>query len=156
MGTTIKLTNSPISKFTRILPTRVRIQLYVVILIQIIAVFLDLIGLLAIAFIGTLTVTSMRSKGSRSRVEEILLILGLFNLALQKQVAILGVLAGVLALSKTIFSILIFRKTNSFSGRRYLKFQVSLIQNCWVRIFSLLELNLQKKPYLPSRLEFRC
>jgi len=156
METTIKLTNSPIFKFTRILPKRVGIQLYVVILIQIIAGFLDLIGLIAIAFIGTLTVKSMQSKGFRFRVEEILLILGLFNLALQKQVAILGVLAGVLVLSKTIFSILIIRKTKSLLGQRYLKFQVSLIKNCWVRIFSLSELNLLKKPYLPSQLEFHC
>ena len=128
MGITTKLVNSPISKSIQILPTRVRHRVYVVILIQIMMGFLDLIGVLTIGVIGTLSVNGIQSKGPGPRVEEILSILGLSNLAFQKQVAILGVLASILLISRTIFSVLIIRKTMFFLSRRSSEISSQLIK----------------------------
>jgi len=128
MGITTKLVNSPISKSIQILPTRVRHRVYVVILIQIMMGFLDLIGVLTIGVIGTLSVNGIQSKGPGPRVEEILSVLGLSNLTFQKQVAILGVLASILLISRTIFSVLIIRKTMFFLSRRSSEISSQLIK----------------------------
>jgi ABC-type multidrug transport system fused ATPase/permease subunit len=90
--------------------------------------FLDLIGVLTIGVIGTLSVNGIQSKGPGPRVEEILSILGLSNLAFQKQVAILGVLASILLISRTIFSVLIIRKTMFFLSRRSSEISSQLIK----------------------------
>lgn len=71
MGKTIKLISSPTSKAMRILPTRFCCQVYVVMLIQIMAGFIDLIGVLDIGAISTSAVNSLQFKGPGSRVEEI-------------------------------------------------------------------------------------
>jgi len=90
--------------------------------------FLDLIGVLTIGVIGTLSVNGIQSKGPGPRVEEILSILRLSNLAFQKQVAILGVLASILLISRTIFSVLIIRKTMFFLSRRSSEISSRLIK----------------------------
>ena len=128
MRITTKLVNSPISKSIRILPTRVRRRVYVVMLIQIMMGFLDLLGVLTVGVIGALSVNGIQSKGPGPRVEEILSFLGLSNLAFQKQVAILGVLASILLISRTIFSVLIIRKTMFFLSRRSSEISSKLIK----------------------------
>ena len=133
MGIIAKLASSPIAKSIHLLPRKVRIRVYVVVLIQILLGFLDLIGVLTIGVIGSLTVNGIQSKDPGGRIEGILSILRLSNLDFQTQVAILGVAASLFLISRTIFSVVIMRKTMYFLSRRSSEISSHLVKKLLAR-----------------------
>jgi len=80
--------------------------------------FLDLLGLAVVGVIGSLAVNGIQSKEPVGRVAQILDLLNMSKLTFQMQVAVLGLIATALLVSRTYFSVLIIRRTIYFLSRR--------------------------------------
>jgi ABC-type multidrug transport system fused ATPase/permease subunit len=107
-----------VARSLKILPTGDQKKLFLVVLLQIFLGFLDLIAIALIGVVGALASTGIRSREPGTRVSEVLQALHLDGLTFQGQVAVLGALAGVLLLGKTIFSVIFSRKALFFLSRR--------------------------------------
>ena len=80
--------------------------------------FLDLIGVVLIGIIGSLTVSGIQSGAPGDRVSNTLEFIGISEFKFQNQVAILGSLACFLLISRTILSVIITRKALRFLSRK--------------------------------------
>ena len=89
-----------------------------VILLQISFGFLDLLGVLLIGVIGALAITGVSSGKPGDRVSTFLDFVGLQDAPLQIQVASIGLVAAVLLICKTLFSIYFSRRVLFFLSRR--------------------------------------
>ena len=89
-----------------------------VILLQISFGFLDLLGVMLIGVIGALTITGVSSGQPGNRVSALLEFVGLEDSTLQFQIASIGLVAAVLLISKTLFSIYFSRRVLFFLSRR--------------------------------------
>lgn len=118
MGILNGLSESYVMRSIKLLPTRVRRKVYLVISIQIFMGFLDLLGLAVVGVIGSLAVNGIQSKEPVGRVAQILDLLRISELSFQMQVAVLGLIATVLLVSRTFFSVVIIRRTIYFLSRR--------------------------------------
>jgi ABC-type multidrug transport system fused ATPase/permease subunit len=92
-------------------------KIFTVVLIQSSLSILDLAGVAAVGLVGALAVTGVQSKAPGNRVGQVLEVLNLENTSLQKQVAILGVIAAILFVLRTILSVLLSRKVLFFLSR---------------------------------------
>jgi ATP-binding cassette, subfamily B, bacterial PglK len=92
-------------------------KIFTVVLIQSSLSILDLVGVAAVGLVGALAVTGVQSKTPGSRVGQALEVLNLENTSLQKQVAILGVIAATLFILRTVLSVLLSRKILFFLSR---------------------------------------
>ena len=92
-------------------------RIYIVVLVQSSLSILDLVGVAAVGLVGALAVTGVQSKTPGNRVGQVLDILNLQNTTLQKQVAILGLIAAILFIIKTVLSIILNRKILLFLSR---------------------------------------
>ena len=95
-----------------------RRKIVFVILLQISFGFLDLLGVLLIGVIGALAITGVSSGRPGDRVSIFLDLVGLENASLQTQVATIGLVAALLLIGKTIFSLYFSRKVLFFLSRR--------------------------------------
>jgi len=95
-----------------------RRRVMVVAAIQIGLGFLDLIGVAIIGIIGSLSVSGIQSKAPGTRVAEILEFLRLGGFTFQAQVAILGVGAAVVLVSRTLISMYFSKRILHFLARR--------------------------------------
>jgi ATP-binding cassette, subfamily B, bacterial PglK len=80
--------------------------------------FFDLLGVALVGVIGSLSVSGIQSKGPGDGVRQILELLGISDFSFQQQIAVLGILAVVMLVSRTVFSFLIMRRTIYFLSRR--------------------------------------
>jgi ABC-type multidrug transport system fused ATPase/permease subunit len=92
-------------------------RIYAVVIIQSSLSILDLAGVAAIGLVGALAVTGVQSKTPGNRVGQILEFLNLNNTSLQRQVAILGLLAALLFILRTVLSVILSRKILFFLSR---------------------------------------
>lgn len=104
-----------------------RQKIVLVIILQIFLGIIDLIGVAIVGILGALAVTGVQSGQTGSRVEWALEILQLKDFSFQSQVGILGVLATVLLVGRTILSAFFVRKTYYFLARRGAKISAHLI-----------------------------
>ena len=111
-------TTSTIRRSLRVIPRKDKKKVIVVVNLQIFLGLLDLAGVAAIGVLGALAVTGVQSEQPGTRVSGVLKFLQLSNLSFQNQAAILGTLATLILVSRTIFSILITRKVFYFLSRR--------------------------------------
>ena len=102
----------------RILKVKDRRKLIAVAVIQIFLAGLDLIGVAIVGILGSLAINGVSSKGPGDRVERIFSTLQLDNLTIQQQAAILGAIAAITLLGKTLISIFFTRKVLFFLSRR--------------------------------------
>jgi len=86
-------------------------------IIQVISGVLDLIGVALIGALGALTIAGLNSRGPGNRLTSALKLMGLENFNYQDQIKIVGCLAALILLSKTIFSATYSRKTIKFLSR---------------------------------------
>lgn len=93
-------------------------KLSLVIFLQILLSGLDLIGVALIGVIGALAVTGIQSAEPGNRVGAILKLLQLDGFTFQQQTAILGLIATITLIGRTIFSIFFTRKVLFFIARR--------------------------------------
>jgi ABC-type multidrug transport system fused ATPase/permease subunit len=87
-------------------------------LIQILLNILDLIGVALIGIVGALSVNGISSKTPGTRVRSFLELVNLENFTLQSQVAILGAIAVLLLVTKTLVSLILMKRTLYFLGRK--------------------------------------
>jgi ATP-binding cassette subfamily C protein len=85
---------------------------------QILLSILDLVGVALIGVIGALSINGIQSKKAGSRVEQLLAFLNLESFTFQQQVAVLGILATLVLIAKTLLSILISRRILNFLSSR--------------------------------------
>ena len=109
---------STISRAAAILSNGDRRKIILVIVLQISFGFLDLLGVGLVGVIGSLAIRGVQSQTPGDRVTVVLTFLHLENLAFQKQVAILGLIAVFLLIGKTIFTIIFSRRILFFLSRR--------------------------------------
>lgn len=101
-------------RYSRLLPIADRRKVGIILLIQILVSFLDVIGIALIGVVGALTVTGIQSSQPTGRIFQVLTVLQLEEFSFQSQVAIVGVAAAVLLLVRTFISIYFTRKTLYF------------------------------------------
>jgi ABC-type multidrug transport system fused ATPase/permease subunit len=89
-----------------------------VVILQASLSFLDLVGVVLIGIIGSLSVSGIQSGTPGDRVQKTLELIGISEFRFQDQVAILGSLACIVLISRTIFSVLLTRKTIRFLSRK--------------------------------------
>jgi ABC-type multidrug transport system fused ATPase/permease subunit len=94
------------------------VKLVVVILITALLAFLDLAGVLLIGLIGSLSITGLSNAQVGDRVSSALRILHIDNLNFESQVILVGLVAAILLISKTVLSLFLVRKTLFFMARR--------------------------------------
>lgn len=102
----------------RTLTQKERRRVMVVAVIQVGLGFLDLIGVAIIGIIGSLAVNGIQSREPGTRVAEILEFLRLDGFTFQTQVAILGLGAAVILVSRTLISMYFTKRIFHFLARR--------------------------------------
>ena len=110
--------NSVIARSVRILSSSDRKKVIAVVAIQISFGLLDLAGVALVGILGALAVTGVQSRSPGDRVSTALRFLGIQDNSLQSQATIIGLLAAVLLIAKTLFSVIFIRKTIFFLSRR--------------------------------------
>lgn len=111
-------TNSIVARSFCILSVSDRKKLFGVVVIQVFFGLLDLAGVALVGILGALAVNGVQSRSPGNRVSEVLRLLNIDQLSLQEQATVIGLLAAVLLISKTILSVLFVRKTMFFLARR--------------------------------------
>lgn len=105
-------------KAFRILENKDRKKLVAVTILQVALGFLDLAGVLILGLIGALSVSGLQSQVPDTRVQNILNMFSLANLTFQEQVGILGGIAVVILIGRTMSSVYLTRKILFFMSRR--------------------------------------
>jgi ABC-type multidrug transport system fused ATPase/permease subunit len=113
-----------------------RIRLLTVSFIQILLSFLDLIGVAFFGLIGSVSVAAISSTKIVGRTESVINFLGINNYSSQVQVAILGGLAAILMIVKTIASLYFNKKVIFFLSRRSALMSANLTSNLFKKSFS--------------------
>jgi ABC-type bacteriocin/lantibiotic exporter with double-glycine peptidase domain len=94
----------------RVLDLRERRKLKLVAIAQTALGFLDLVGVAVIGLIGSIAVTGIQSKTPNPNITKILTTLNISNLTLQSQVAILGGVAAIILVGRSLLTMFISRK----------------------------------------------
>lgn len=102
----------------RILTPKERSRVAAVALIQIGLGFLDLLGVALVGVIGSLAVNGIQSRTPGTRITAILNSLGLGGLSFQNQVAVLGIGAAFVLVSRTLISMYFSKRILHFLARR--------------------------------------
>lgn len=113
-----KIKSSIVYRSTRVLNSRDRFKVIVVICLQIFFGLLDLAGVAVIGVLGALAVTGIQSSQPGDRVNSVLSFLSIEDNTLQYQVGLLGILATSLFIARTIFSIIFTRRMLHFLSQR--------------------------------------
>jgi ABC-type multidrug transport system fused ATPase/permease subunit len=135
----MKKKNSILAAFRRSLTTlseRERKKVYLIAFIQISMSLLDLLGVLLIGLLGSIAVTGIQSKSNSGPTITVLEVLKIDQASFQAQVLIIGLLAVILLITKTIISVI--------TTRRILFF----LSNCGARISTQLVRNFVTSPNL--------
>ncbi len=106
--------SSDFKTVTKFLSRKDRYKLVGVLLIQFAFGLLDLIGVALLGVLGAIAVSGVESSQPGNRVSQVLTLLQLENMNLQKQATILALCAASLLIAKTLFSIYFIRKTLKF------------------------------------------
>ena len=87
-------------------------------LIQIFLGFLDLASVIIIGLLGALSISGVQSQGPGTRVKRVLDLLNLSDNSFQYQCAVLGIIAAVFLVIKTILSMFFIKKTLFFLANK--------------------------------------
>ena len=79
-------------------------------MIQIVLGFFDLVAIAIVGVLGALAVSGVQSRGPGNRVSSVLQLIGIDNFDFRSQVAILGMSAALILITRTIFSVYFSRK----------------------------------------------
>lgn len=106
------------SRYSTLLSSRDKKKLLVILILQILVSFLDVLGIALIGVVGALTVTGIQSSKPAGRMSDFIEFLNLDNSSFQNQVAIIGLTAAAILLLRTFISIYFIRKTLYFFSLR--------------------------------------
>lgn len=112
----------------KLLTRRDKIEYGFLTLCQMFFSILDILGIAAIGLLGSLTVNGIQSRPSGTVTQKIMSFLNLDSFVFQTQVAILGFIAGIILISRTLLSILLTRRTLYFLSRRAARISSSLAE----------------------------
>jgi ABC-type multidrug transport system fused ATPase/permease subunit len=118
---------STIARSLKLFSRRDKLKIARITVLQTFLGFLDLAGVAVVGILGALTVNGIQSKVVGDRLRRFLEFLNIQDFTFQKQAAILGIIAAVLLISKTIFSVLITRHTLFFLSKRSAQISSQLI-----------------------------
>lgn len=93
-------------------------KLSIVAILQILIGFLDLVGVIVIGLISIISVNGIRSIPTGTRVSEAINLLGLSDFKFQTQVALLGLFAAFLLISRTMLTMFFTRKMVFYLSRK--------------------------------------
>lgn len=124
-----------------ILPARDRKYLFVVVALQAFLGVLDLIGVLVIGILGALAISGVSTGQPGNRVQIALEFLGIGSSSLQVQAAILGAIATIILVSKTLISVYFSRKISFFLSRRSAAMTSRLLSKVLNQDFSAIRTN---------------
>jgi ABC-type multidrug transport system fused ATPase/permease subunit len=93
-------------------------RLSIVTFLQVILGFLDLIGVALVGLVAVISINGIQSLTPGSKITKIINLLGLSGFNFQKQVAIIGVAAAILLISRTILSMFFTRRILFYLSRR--------------------------------------
>jgi len=120
----------------------------IMLIIQISLGLLDLIGVALMGFIGSLAVTGISSRQTGNRVTLLLHFIGIERYSLQAQISILGILASIILISRTLLSIFFMRRAYFFLSRKGAAISENLISKILAgSILSLQERTSQETLY---------
>lgn len=119
--------NGTIGRSLRVLPRNDRRKIIFVTVFQVCMGALDLLGVLLIGLLGALAVTGVQSHEPTKSVKSILNLLHISELSFQTQAAVLGSIAVVLLVGRTLLSIFFTRRILFFLSRRGAKISADLI-----------------------------
>ena len=102
------------SRYSRLLSRQDKNKLCIILVIQTLVSFLDVIGIALIGVVGALTVTGIQSTQPTGKIFQVISLLNLGDRSFQSQVAILGIAAAIVLLTRTFISIYFTRKTLFF------------------------------------------
>lgn len=122
------LQDNSIRTAMRLLSTRDRRLVYLVIIVTVFFGLMDLFGVMLIGVIGSLSVTGVSSSQTGDRVSKVLQFLKIDSYTLQSQVAILGILAAAALITKTLLSLFFTRKSLFFLARRGAMISADLVR----------------------------
>jgi ABC-type multidrug transport system fused ATPase/permease subunit len=107
-----------LSRAWGLLSARDKSKVAIVTLGQVLLSFLDLLGVALIGMIGALTIRGVSSQAPGDRVSRVLDFMSLSDSTLQRQVTILGLLACVVLVARTLISITVTKKMFRFLAIR--------------------------------------
>jgi ABC-type multidrug transport system fused ATPase/permease subunit len=119
--------NSTFSRAVGILSKTDKRKLFFITVIQILLGVMDLLGVLAIGLLGTLSITGIQSSQPGSRVSSILELLGLSNSTFPTQAAVIGITAVSLLIGRTVLSIVFTRRILYFMSYRGAAISANLV-----------------------------
>lgn len=111
----------------KLLSGRDRALLIVVVFTTVFLAILDLFGVLLIGVIGSLSITGLSTGQIGDRVSIVLEYLRIGELGFETQVVVVGLLAAVLLIAKTLLSLFLVRKTLFFMARRAATMSAGLV-----------------------------
>jgi ABC-type multidrug transport system fused ATPase/permease subunit len=123
----VRIQNSTVWASFSLLSPKDKSKIYLIAIVQAGLGFLDLAGVAVLGVLGALSVTGIQSKQPGNRVGEILRLLHLTQNSFQVQVAVLGAIAVILLLGRTVLSIFFMRRTLFFLSHRGAKASSDLI-----------------------------
>lgn len=116
-----------ITPASRVLSRSEKKKLISVTIVQVALGFLDLIGIALVGILGALAVVGVQSRDPGNRINSVLTLLNLENSTFQFQVAILGILAGLLLILRTLLSVIFTRKILLYLSLRGARISSDLI-----------------------------
>jgi ABC-type multidrug transport system fused ATPase/permease subunit len=114
----LNIRKSAVARSARVLSPRDRKRIFAVIILQVLFGLLDLAGVAIIGVLGALAVAGIGPSDVGDRVNTVLKLLNIDQISFQSQVLVLGLLAGLLLVGRTIFSIIFTRRILSFLANR--------------------------------------
>jgi ABC-type multidrug transport system fused ATPase/permease subunit len=122
-----KFKESPLLKSINVLSSADRKKVLGITFLQILMGILDLIGVAAIGLLGAISVSGMQSKPPSVQLFELLRFLGIENYSFQSQAVFLSVIALIVLIARTGFSIFFTRKILFFLSRRGASISANLV-----------------------------
>lgn len=114
----LRLRQSTVGRSTQLLSRDDQKKIFIVLFIQIGLGILDLLAVAFVGVLGALAVNGVQSRGPGDRVSALLRTFGLENFSFQNQVALLGGLAALILILRTLLSVYFSRLTMFFLSRR--------------------------------------
>jgi len=102
-------------------------KLFLITFIQIILGFLDLVGVFIIGLVAVISVNGIRSLQPGTRTTEFINFLGISDFKFQMQVAILGIIAAILLVSRTLLTMYFTRRMLYYLSRKAADISSNLI-----------------------------
>jgi ABC-type multidrug transport system fused ATPase/permease subunit len=133
----------------QILNKKDRRKYFTTVVAQMLLAILDLIGVAILGLIGAITIRGVQSQSPGDRAAKFLEFLGMSQLSFQLQIGLLGVVACVFLVSRTLFSMVITRRILHFLSSRSAEISSSLISKLLANENSvLLNENAVKQQYI--------